>query len=198
MGSATASLWSPIFSGAINDDTFSKGPDELPDFLSNILHESGKLTRLEERLSYSAGRIREIGAGAREGTRWFRAAQQADALAHDPRAFAEFMYGGRYGNTEPGMGYLYRGRSPIQLTFFDNYARVGDLMGQDLIGVPDLATQPHFALEVAIAWWEDKVPDAYVGNSALVRRVVNGGSIGLQETRELARIVQTSIREYVA
>lgn len=59
----------------------------------------------------------------------------------DPEKWFELVYGGMYGNDEPGDGYKYRGRGPIQLTFHDNYQHVGDMIGYDLAGDPDLVSR---------------------------------------------------------
>jgi putative chitinase len=187
--------WATIFSETIGDDSFSKGPAEVPDFTANVIHESAGLSRLEENLSYSAKRIRELGAQYGEGSRWGRAAATADYLEHKPEALAEVIYGGRFGNVNPGDGWLYRGRGLGMITFHDNYQRVGDIVGQDLVHVPDLAAQPHYALGIFLAWWEDKVPDEYIGNEALVRRVVQGGKLGLEEVTRYAANVRATIEE---
>lgn len=190
--------WSQTFSDLIADDSFSKGPSELPPFLGNILHETGRLARMEENLNYSAERIREVGMPYKPGTRWRRAAEQADSLARNPEALAEVLYGGRYGNKNPGDGFKYRGRGPGQITFYDNYMRVGDIVGQDLWAVPDLASTQSFGTKIFLAWWEDQVPDAYIGNDTLVRRVVNGGKHGLEEVTRLTDTVELALKELVA
>jgi putative chitinase len=41
------------------------------------------------------------------------------------------------GNTEPGDGARYAGRGFVQLTWKNNYRRVGDLIGVDLVSSPD-------------------------------------------------------------
>jgi Predicted chitinase len=182
----------------IADDSFSKGPRELPPFLANVLHETGRLRRMEESLDYSAKRLREIGLPCAPGTRWRRAALAAEELKHDPEALAEVLYGGRYGNTQSGDGFRFRGRGPGQITFRANYQRVGDIVGQDLEGVPDLAAQQRFGIEIFLAWWEDKVPDDYIGNAELVRRVVNGGKIGLEDVRLLTVIIERTLPGLIA
>ncbi|MDN8617016.1 glycoside hydrolase family 19 protein [Variovorax ginsengisoli] len=100
------------------------------------------------------------------------------------------VYGGRMGNSRSDDGWTYRGRSPIGITGLANYQRVGDLMGQDLVGIPDLLCQPRFALDACIAWWEDKIPDSMLGETTNIRQRVNGGVIGLGDVQRLKRLVQ--------
>lgn len=102
-------------------------------------------------------------------------------------------YGGRIGNIAAGDGWRYRGRSPIQITGRANYERVGDLMGQNLVGIPDLLSQPRFALEACIAWWEDKIPDSMLGETTSIRKRVNGGTLGLAEVKALTVLVRKAL-----
>lgn len=178
---STAALWAPIFFTTILATSFSKGPGELPDFLSTTLHECGKLERLKESGMYSAARIREIGNSQPVGSRWRSLVPRADALAYNEGAFFEAVYGGRLGNDQPGDGALYPGRGLIMLTGKANYRWQGDRSGQDLVGIPDLAAQPHFALEFALDYWEGRVPDAILGDAKAIRKIINGGTIGLED-----------------
>lgn len=182
----------PSFAATIREDTFSAGLErELPDFLVTILHESAMLERLKEKGKYSARRIRELASQAREGTRWRSLLPRAQELANNADAFFEALYSGRYGNGPEGSGdgARYPGRAYIGMTFKDNYAWVGDAVGQDLVGLPQLAEQPTFALEFTIAWWEGRVPDHILGDERKVRKVVNGGYIGIEEVERLAKLV---------
>lgn len=191
----TAELVAPIFAAKMKPGVFSKGEAELPDFLSTILHESGNLEKLKESGRYSAQRIREIGSAAREGSRWRSLVPRADHLAYNEEAFFEACYGGRMGNRPEGAGdgALYPGRAYIGLTGRDNYAWVGDAVGQDLLGVPTLAEGPWFALDFTVAWWEGKVPDRCLGDERAVRRIVNGGDIGLPHVVKLCAIVRGAL-----
>lgn len=178
------STWAPVFADSINDATFSRGEDELVDWLGQILHESNKLTALTENMNYSAQRLTEVWPGR------FKTLADAQPYAHNPEALANRVYGGRMGNKAPGDGWKYRARTPIGLTGFDNYAHVGLLMGQDLINQPELLEQPHYALEACLMWWEDTIPDSMIGDPEKITQKINGGLIGLAE-----RIHSTQLAE---
>ena len=174
-----AAVWSEVFADVVKPGSFSKGDAEIDDFLGQVLHESAGLTRFNENLNYSAERLCAV------WPRRFPTLDDARPYARNPEALANRVYGGRMGNTEPGDGWRYRGRGPIQLTGKDNYRAVGDLMGQDLVSLPELMEQPRYALEAAIAWWEDRIPDSMLGDTEKVSRRVNGGLIGLADRIEL-------------
>lgn len=180
---ATAATWAPVCARTIRPHTFSAGPRDLLDFLPTITHESAGLRRLVENMNYSAERIRELGATYGPNSRWGRAARQAADLANNPEALAEVVYGGRLGNDQPGDGWRYIGRSPIHITGKDGYRYVGELTGQDYVGIPHLLAQPHFALEACIAWWEGRIPDNLLGDVPAVRRRVQGGTLGLEDVQ---------------
>jgi putative chitinase len=186
--SATAIRWAPVFADTIKDGMFSAGDKDLADFLPTILHESANLESMKELGNYSADRIRELAAKSAPGTRWRSLGARADELAHNEARFFEACYGGRMGNGPEGSGdgAKYPGRTPIGITGKDNYIWLGDLVGQDLVGLPELAEQPHFALEFCIKWWEGKVPDSKLGDTRAVRKVVNGGYFGLADVEALA------------
>lgn len=186
-----ADIWAPIFLADVREESFSKGGTELLDFLPTTLHESGMLERLKESGMYSAARIREIGNSQPPGSRWRSLVPRADALAYNEGAFFEAVYGGRLGNDMPGDGALYPGRGLIMLTGKANYLWQGNRSGQDLVGVPDLAAQPHFAVDFALDYWEGKVPDSVLGDARAIRRIINGGQIGLADVQAIkAKVVK--------
>lgn len=183
----TAAMWSIHFASTINESTFSAGASELDDFLREILHESGMLSRLEEGLNYSAERLMQVWP-----TR-FPTLRSAQPYARNGMVLANKVYGGRMGNVDPGDGFKYRGRGLMMVTGRDNYRALGKIMGLDLERNPDLLAQPVYALLAAIAWWEGNVPDGIMGDVKRVRRAVNGGSTGLQHTTQLASTVQKAL-----
>jgi putative chitinase len=138
-----------------------------------VLHESGGLQHLEENLNYDVDDLMRV------WPKRFPTVEIATPYANNPVKLANKVYGGRYGNTQPGDGWAYRGRSLIQVTFKANYSWLGDLMGQDLTVNPDLLAQPRYALEATVLWWEGKVPDSLLGDPEKVTQRVNGGLIGL-------------------
>lgn len=184
---ATAKRWAAPFEDEIQPGRFNLGVDELDDFLSQILHESNRLEAMQENLNYSAERMVEIWPGR------FPSVSVATPYARNPEALANKVYAGRMGNTEPGDGWRFRGRGPIQLTGRDNYQFVGDLIGQDLTTLPELMEQPRYALEATVAWWEDRIPDSRIGDPERVRRLVNGGIIGLDDTKRLAKLAREAL-----
>lgn len=198
---ATAATWAQILSEEIKANTFSKGPREVVDFLPEIVHESAKLERLEENLNYTPqGLLSTFGLHRITGEQALRMGRIDNKQVADQQEIANTVYGGEWGrqhlgNILPGDGWTYRGRGPIQITGRDNYRRVGDLMGQNLVGIPDLLSQPRFALEAAIAWWEDRIPDSMLGETTSIRKRVNGGALGLDEVRAYTRIVREAFQK---
>lgn len=54
----------------------------------------------------------------------------------------------RMGNTEPGDGVKYAGRGFVQLTWKNNYALMGKVLGIDLVRYPDMAMRPEVAAKI--------------------------------------------------
>ncbi len=87
------------------------------------------------------------------------------------------------GNTRRGDGARYKGRGYVQLTWKDNYRRAGKILGDDLVGRPDLAMRPEYAARILFqgcmeGWFTShKLSDHIAGSKTdylNARRVVNG------------------------
>ena len=77
---------------------------------------------------------------------------QLNALKKNDVDFFNFIYGGRYGNTE-SEGYKFRGRGLNQLTFKGNYIKYGKLVGADLVNNPDLANDITIATKIVAQYF---------------------------------------------
>lgn len=91
--------------------------------------------------------------------------------------------GAMLGNTQPGDGYLFRGRGYTQLTGRANYAKAGVKLGLDLIRLPDLALVSANAARVIVlgmieGWFTGKSLSSYITLSSSdfvnARRIING------------------------
>lgn len=176
-----AAKWSTVFAEVIGPGTFSLGDSELDDFLGQVLHESARLERLEEGLYYKTpGRLMAIWPSR------FKSLADERPYLCSPEALANKVYGGRMGNVNPGDGWRNRGSGLIQITGADNLRAVQKATGISVYDSPELLRRatPE-ALRVCIAWWEGFVPDSIMGNGTLVRKKVNGGTIGLADTMAL-------------
>ena len=77
--------------------------------------------------------------------------------AKDSEEIFNIVYGNRLGNTSSGDGFTYRGRGPIMLTGKENYKKVGDAIGVDLVKNPDLLiTDKNVALKATMAYLQQK------------------------------------------
>lgn len=193
---AVAALWAEAFHSECTVDRFNLGARELDDFMAEALHETAMLTATAENLNYTANRIRELGRIYGPGSRWARAAAVASDLAGNPADLAETLYGGRFGNTEPGDGWRYRGRGIPMVTFKANYARVAVLTGLPLVDRPELLEDRAVAVRVALAWWEDKIPDDAIDYPERTRKLVQGGQLGLDHTRTLSAAARDALRGF--
>lgn len=77
----------------------------------------------------------------------------------------------------------YYGRGYVQLTWRDNYALYGQMIGEDLVTEPDRALDPGTAAKLLAAYFQTRhIPAAALaGDWPKVRRLVNGGTNGLTE-----------------
>lgn len=80
-------------------------------------------------------------------------------------------------------GRNYRGRGFVQLTGRNNYKRIGEQIGIDLIENPDQANEAEIAAAILAQFLknhEQKIREALLHNNlAAARKLVNGGSHGL-------------------
>ena len=97
------------------------------------------------------------------------------------------LYNGRedLGNTQPGDGPRFRGRGYVQLTGRSNYKQIGDQIGSDLIGNPELANDPTIAGKILAQFLknhETRIRSALGADDlASARKAVNGGTHGLAD-----------------
>lgn len=84
----------------------------------------------------------------------------------------------KLGNREEGDGYNYRGRMFLQPTGRDCYRRIGNAIGVDLEGQPDLLENPRTALRAAIWYWtHHKLHDLADKNyGTAISRAINRGN----------------------
>src|SRR5208283_3583306 len=92
--------------------------------------------------------------------------------------------GERLGNTQPGDGFLFRGRGYVQLTGRANYQRVGQLLTINLVGDPDQAIQPPVAYGIAangmrLGWFTGRrlsqfMPAGGTPDYVNARTIING------------------------
>ena len=143
--------------------------------MANVDHESGGFTKTEENLNYSAKRLQQV------FPKYYQSVEDARADAGNPEAIANRVYGGRMGNTEAGDGFKYRGRGALQLTGKAQYEAMGKKLGVDLVNNPDLAADPKYSAQIAVAHWKASGADkaAQAGDIVGARKRTNGGTNGL-------------------
>ena len=134
-------IFAAIKSGGFNDKSASN-------MLAQIEGESGfQMVAEQSYKNTPASDIRRIMGGLPEYTN-----AQIDELKKDDKTFFDAMYGNYMGNE--GEGYKYRGRGFIQLTGKNNYKAVGDLIGEDLVGNPELMNDPAIAAKATMGYYK--------------------------------------------
>lgn len=167
-------------------------PSRMMHYLTQMIHESNGFTALRERMNYSPQRLRAV----------FPTRVRTDAVAKQlsaqgEKAIANFLYGGRYGNTQPDDGWNFRGGGLTHLTFRANYRNAGNAIGVPLESNPDLIQQPRIAVETSMHFWDanglNQLADLG-GTDDIVRKVsiaINGGLNGIDHRQILADRLQT-------
>ena len=156
-------------------------PERISMFLAQIGHESGGLTKLHENLNYKPARLLQI------FPKYFKDVDPEDYST--PEAIANRVYASRMGNgdEDSGDGYRFRGRGAVQLTGRSNYTACGKDLEVDLIENPDYLETPEGAIRSAAWFWDQHDLNDYADNGDVttVTKKINGGTIGLDERKEL-------------
>lgn len=166
-------------------------PKRIAAFLSQTAHESNDFKSLTENLNYSAASLLATWPSR------FPSLETALPYQRNPEAIANKVYANRLGNTEPGDGWRYRGRSLIQLTGKANYeaaARGIGLPPNTLTSNPDLLTTPEYALKSAAWFWKSRGCNelADAENIKAITQVINGGLNGLSDRQNrYTKCIQT-------
>lgn len=160
-------------------------------FIAQIMHETAGGTVLVENLNYTTEtqllKIYGVGKHSAKIT-----PEEAPGLLRNPKGLAERVYGlgnpakaADLGNTQPGDGYLFRGRGVLQTTGRFNYVKVAKETGLDCVNNPDLIIQTENLLSPALCHWQaaNINPLADADDIVAVTKAVNGGTIGLDDRK---------------
>ncbi len=148
-------------------------PTRVADYLAQIGHESTRLRYVREIWGPTPQQRRyERDPGAP----WPRSSAEArlPKYATNRLAFA-------LGNTEPGDGKRYLGRSWIQCTGRKNYGLASDALGEDFVAYPALLETLKHCAEFSAYYWRDlggcnALSDQ--GDFDAITRRINGGQNG--------------------
>ena len=165
-------------------------PRRFSHFMAQLAHESAHFSTMEENLNYSAEGLMKIFRSK------FRDAEEAASYARQPERIANRVYANRIGNGDEasGDGLRYRGRGFIQLTGRANYRSIGQRIGMDLEGNPDVvAADPVIALQVAANYWDSRNLNAVADTDDIykVTRLINGGLNGIDDRIKLLGVAKS-------
>lgn len=128
-----------------------------------------------------------------------RAAMFIAQIAHESLGFRyteEIASGAAYegrvrdlGNTQPGDGKRFKGRSYIQITGRANYAALSRALKIDFLAHPKRLAEPRYAALAAAWWWKNHGLNALAdsGDFLAVTREINGGTNGLADRQKYYR-----------
>lgn len=154
-------------------------PLRLAHFLSQCGHESGGFKVFQENLNYSADGLKKIFPKYFPGN-------LSESYARNPEKIASKVYGGRMGNglESTKEGYKFRGRGALQTTGKENYKKLGDFLGVDLISNPDLVATKYPLASAAFFFESNKlwsICDKGATKEVVIQltKRINGGTIGI-------------------
>lgn len=157
-------------------------PKRIAMFMSQIGHESGGLTIVEENLNYRPERLKVI------FPKYFSNVDPTE-YAHNPQKIANRVYANRMGNgnEQSGDGYKFKGRGFIQLTGHDNYASLAHALDMTIDEVVEYMLTPEGACMSACWFWSTHNLNAFAdaGDCLGATKRINGGVIGLAEREEI-------------
>lgn len=167
-------------------------------FLANVAEETGQLQAKQENLNYSGDRLIAVFPSMFKTN-----SKKAYELARlGPEAIGNYVYadanrspGYRMGNVDPGDGWKYRGRGPMQITGRDNYRKFFRAVGLPSESDPDLLLKPIYGAMSAAEYWSrmecNELSDIGEFTQCVIR--VNGGTTGLSSRSAYLRRLQDAL-----
>ena len=158
--------------------------ERIAGFIAQCAHESNNFRSLEENLNYSEDALLRVFG------RYFGKAPKASAAeyARNPEKIANRVYNDEFrkykmGNTQPGDGWLFRGRGLKQLTGRENYTKFGKSVKMSAEQAAEYVATEKGAIESACWFWNNKKLNAIAdtGDIKKLTKVINGGDIGLAD-----------------
>lgn len=160
-------------------------PNRIAGFMAQCAHESLDFTKLVENLNYSEKALNSV------FSRYFgKGKRNAKDYARNQPKIANYVYQdefrskrGALGNTEPGDGWLFRGRGIKQLTGRNNYAAFGKTIGMSAEEAAGYVETPKGAMESACWFWATNKLERHAdaGDNVKLTKAINGGTIGLDD-----------------
>jgi putative chitinase len=152
--------------------------------MAQFSEECGAGLEMQENMNYTAERLLEV------FPHHFTSSLAAKA-AHNPQMIAEIAYGGRMGNAPPPStdGWAFRGQGLSQCTGREEYAKLGEKVGTDLVANPGWLVEPEHALDCGVADFVlcGCLPFAEKGDVINVTKKLNGGTNGLADRESWTR-----------
>lgn len=156
--------------------------ERIASFIAQCSHESGGFTTLKENLNYRPETLRKI------FPKYFPSDELARAYCSMPNkqaAIANRVYANRMGNgdEQSGDGYKYCGRGLIQLTGKDNYTWFAKSLEITAEESSDFLATFEGAAQSACWFWETNNLNQWadVGDIVKMTKIINGGTIGLED-----------------
>lgn len=183
---ALASKWFPHIQKAMAEFGIDT-PLRQAAFIAQIGTESNGFKSEVESLNYSVEGLKIFGSRLTAEQRQ-RLGRKPGELALSPSRqadIANIVYGGRYGNVNPGDGWKFRGRGLKQVTFHDNYLACGKALGLDLNANPDLLLLDENAARSAGWFWKANSCNQFADKEDIVglTKRINGGTNGLDDRK---------------
>ena len=170
-------------------------PLRLAAFIAQIGTESGGFIQLSELFNYSIAGLAIFGNRLTDEQRTSLGRQPGEKTVPlvSQHQIANIVYGGYYGNTHDGDGWLYRGRGLKQITFYDNYFACAAVLGVDIVGFPDLLLQDVNAARSAGWFWQANKCNSFadIGDMVSLTRRINGGTNGLADRQARYKIARS-------
>ena len=180
IGLASAELWVSHVNSALGMCGCTT-VEHVAQWIAQIGHESGGMSRLVESLNYTPEGLRATWPARFDEATAKWCGRSADKAA-DQRVIANIAYGDRLGNLpNSDDGWRFRGRGLIQVTGRANYRECGQAIGADLEQEPSLLEMRGTAAASTAWYWRKHRLTGFNGDVLAVTRKINGGLNGLAD-----------------